>query len=231
MTNPTHTYSDEHGQQFEFHIPDGVTNICMNLSGGADSAVIAYLTVKYCEQFIPDANIHAITCANVVKGWYNAKWSTLALDRILELTGTTIIKSHYTYFSDDQRRSDLNEVEQDYHKRGLANFFIRATTQNPDLDIPELKVGRFQERDPGHGRQTLRHSVESGSYRWNPLMNVDKRMVSYLYTQLGLLDTLLPFTRSCEQHAADNTDTGGKMMSHCGTCWWCRERKWAFGKL
>jgi hypothetical protein len=232
MTNPEHTYTDDHGQTIAFQIPDDVKDICINLSGGADSAVIAYMTIKYCEQFIPDANIHIITCANVVKGWYNAKWSSIALDRLLELTGTTLIKSHYTYFSDDQRRADLDEVEHDYYNRKLAMFFIHGTTQNPDPGIPGLAEGRYQPRDAGHNRVILRTSERyPGRYRWMPLMYTDKRMVAHLYRHFDLEKSLLPFTRSCEQHASDNTDVGGKMMSHCGVCWWCRERKWAFGEL
>ena len=50
------------------------------------------MLINYCEKHIPNAEIHVITCANVVKGWYNAKWATTVLDKILELTGTEFIK-------------------------------------------------------------------------------------------------------------------------------------------
>jgi len=44
-----------------------------------------------------------------------------------------------------------------------------------------------------------------------------------------LLETLFPVTRSCEwnEHVVGE-DPG---MEHCGNCWWCHERKWAFGRL
>ena len=42
MTNPEHTYTDDHVQTIAFQIPDDVKDIGINLSGGANSAVIAF---------------------------------------------------------------------------------------------------------------------------------------------------------------------------------------------
>ena len=58
---------------------------------------------------------------------------------------------------------------------------------------------------------------------YSPLINHNKKSVAKLYKALGVLDTLYPVTRSCE--------TDEHPGSHCGKCWWCGERKWAFGYL
>ncbi len=228
MKNPVNHYVDPHGQEMSFHIPDDINKICVNLSGGADSAILGYMTIKYCEQHVPDAEIHFITCANQPKGWYNAKYGSSVVDRLLQLTRTNIIKSHYTYFSDDQRRSDLNIVEVEMANEGTANFFIHGTTQNPPLSEKHLLEGRYTARDPGHDRFILKDRINN--WRYLPLMYVDKRMVAHLYSQLGMMKLLFPYTRSCEQEARHNRDSPVWMTTTCGECWWCREREWAFGR-
>ena len=57
-----------------------------------------------------------------------------------------------------------------------------------------------------------------------PFLGMDKKDIARLYEEEGILDDLFPLTRSCE-----NDDT---LDYHCGFCWWCDERKWAFnGRL
>jgi 7-cyano-7-deazaguanine synthase in queuosine biosynthesis len=56
-----------------------------------------------------------------------------------------------------------------------------------------------------------------------PFFNMNKKNISAKYAELGLLDTLFPITKSCEDRSI--------LKGHCGKCWWCLERKWAFGKL
>ena len=130
------------------------------------------MLINYCEK-MSDVEIHVITCANVVKGWYNAKWATTVLDKVLELTGTELIKSHYTYFTDDQRRQELNETEKLITKIHQTTVAILGTTQNPPLDVEHLREGRFEARDEGHGR----HRNPSKYYVGNP-MNIDKRFIA-----------------------------------------------------
>ena len=55
-------------------------------------------------------------------------------------------------------------------------------------------------------------------------INIDKKGVAELYDYFGLMDTLFPLTRSCEDWTDD-------FSAHCGKCWFCLERLWGFGKL
>ena len=226
---PITTYEDGFGQSIKFVVPQPHTKICMNISGGADSAVLLWMLINYCEENIPEAEIHVITSANPVKGWYNAKWSTTVLDKILELTGTELIKSHYTFYSDDQRRTELNDTERLIRDIHGITFTVHGTTQNPPLDIEHLLKGRHQPRDKGHSRPAFSKLGEDVT-RWMPVMSVDKRFIAYLYEHFDLMESLFPFTRSCEQEARHNKDEPSWMITHCGECWWCKERHWAFGK-
>tara|TARA_B100000929_G_scaffold269980_1_gene239864 strand:- start:571 stop:1266 length:696 start_codon:yes stop_codon:yes gene_type:complete len=230
MQRPTHTYTDDTGQTIDFTVPEPHTKICMNISGGADSAILLWMLINYCEEHIPDAEIHVITSANPIKGWYNAKWSTSVLDRILQITKTTLIKSHYTFYSTDQIRSELDDTEKMVQRLHGITFTVHGTNQNPPLDIKFDTINnRHKPRDPGHGRPTLYESAP-GITRWMPVMGVDKRMIAHLYNHFNMMEELLPYTRSCEQHAEENTDQPSWMVTHCGKCWWCKEREWAFGR-
>jgi hypothetical protein len=60
------------------------------------------------------------------------------------------------------------------------------------------------------------------NYIYAPFFNIDKKKIRQIYDELGVIDTLFPLTRSCE----DKEQTEG----HCGKCWWCCERFWAFGR-
>ena len=93
MGRPIETYTDSFGQTIEFSIPEPHKKICINISGGADSAILLMMLVQYCEKHIPDAELHVITSANPIKGWYNAKWSTSVLNKVLHITGTKLIKN------------------------------------------------------------------------------------------------------------------------------------------
>ena len=72
-------------------------------------------------------------------------------------------------------------------------------------------------RDPNTTRSLF---SPIGYYR--PFFNIDKKQIKNMYDELGLTETLFPITRSC--------DNPKVKIGHCnGKCWWCEERKWAFG--
>lgn len=228
MSNPIHKYDDPFGQEITFHIPDDVKNIGLRVSGGADSAIILYMTVMYCEQHIPDANLHILTCANPVKGWYNSKWSARVIDKVLQLTRTNLIKSHYTYFAETQTSNEMFKHETNMYKAGTADFFIHGTTLNPPSEIEYLQQDRYEPRDDYIPDLYFRNGNMT---TFMPLRNVDKRMTAYLFYAHEVTRTLLPSTRSCEQHATSNRDIGTWMESSCKKCWWCKEKKWAFEEM
>lgn len=225
MNRPVYHYTDDANQTIEFTIPEPHTKICCNLSGGADSAILAYMVIDYCTKHIPDAELHFITIANPIKGWYHGAWANKVVDTLLKETKTTLIKSHTVFFRDNQRREEITEIEDQYFADGKATLFFNAVTQNPPLEITELLEGRVEFRDPGKHRGLT--NTGDGWMRIRPFGNTDKRMVSYMYHYHHMEELLYPNTRSCEMLTKDGSDS----VSHCGECWWCKERNWAFGRL
>lgn len=225
----TINYSDSNGQSVQLFITPGHKNILCNISGGADSALLAYLVVDYCDKYIPDAKIQFVTCANPIKGWYHAKFANRVLEAILKHTSTTVIDGHYVFYREDQTRDIIKVVEHDFIKRGLATTCFNALTQNPPLHEESLLEGRFELRDPGHDRVPFNEfNIEGVDIEYHlPFIKTDKRMVAHIYRELDL-GWLYESTRSCEQHMTKNDND---MELHCGECWWCKERMWAFGDL
>ena len=58
--------------------------------------------------------------------------------------------------------------------------------------------------------------------QYHILVNIDKKGVKELYETLGVLDSIVPVTRSCEVF----TNTFDYV---CKDCWSCREKYWGFG--
>lgn len=230
MTSNSFKYCDDYGQIVNFSIPDGYNKILCDLSGGADSAILAWITIKYCEAHMPDAQLRFITLATPQKGWAHAKWANRVIDGLLNHTGTSIVTDHHVFYRPEQTIENLKEMEYEYANNGISNIILGATTQNPPSDVEHLQEGRSLYRDPGHALPELKYvTTESGldMIRYRPFVNVDKRLTAHIYKEHDL-GWLYKITRSCEQYVENNDNN---MELHCGECWWCKERLWAFGDL
>jgi hypothetical protein len=58
---------------------------------------------------------------------------------------------------------------------------------------------------------------------YQPIRNADKRITMWLADNLGVLEDLLPITRSCEGGPIETEN----FTKECMQCWWCLERRWA----
>ena len=73
-----------------------------------------------------------------------------------------------------------------------------------------------QRRDP-----TVIRDIEVGEAAVFPFTNMNKKEIANMYRKENLHE-LYKLTISCESR----NDIG---PVHCDDCWWCMERKWAFG--
>lgn len=201
--------------------------IGLRLSGGADSAILLYLICKNIREqnlsidyiqpvtFIGDNDLHA--------GYY----ATGVFEVIAELFYDIEIRNPLLIKWPD----NLNE-----HQEVMNHFFDEYLSL---IDIlfdgmnfpPPLEVtNNFSDKDngPEHGRADRMNMIErtildNGIIFKLPFAKMDKKGIHDLYVEYNLLETLFPLTRSCINQNFPH--------SHCGECWWCEERLWAFGKL
>jgi len=222
-------------QSIDFEIPEKYKKIAVNCSGGADSSILLYTVVKYLEDNnITDTKVTVLTCANDLKGRWNARNAADVINFTIDTTGTNIIDQHLSYYRDFQKTEYFHEIEKDLFNTNKIDLVISGVTANPIGDdttvvdinnnIVDLKDDALPERNGSNHTEWYQSGIETW---YTPFANVDKKMIAAVYNHYEVTDKLLPLTRSCESFA-DATDNFTKS---CGFCWWCLERKWAFGKF
>ena len=186
------------------------------VSGGADSAMLLYLLMKYHAD-----QIYIFTLASSLKNNVNAKHTIDVISKCSELTGNENFE-HIMSYCYTQTPNELFRKTSEYLKNGTVNWVYTGVTKNPPKSVTREfhdETTESQERDPNVERPVI---LEDKKYI-TPFTNIDKKGLADLYKQHNLTDTLFPLTRSCESLEY--------LTEHCETCWWCEERKWGFGSL
>jgi hypothetical protein len=235
---------------------DGVTipfndkwnRIAISLSGGADSALLAYLLCTIAKQFNPKISIHVIShvrCwktkpwqqydSESVYSWLNKEFDFLKWHRHVNFiapeleyanTGPSLQDEYDKMVSGDniQIRS-YSEYVCHYHK---IDAYYNAVTRNPRNKKFD---GSMIERDiePTETNEHLRIMTHMEKTVIHPFRFVEKNWVISQYKKHNILD-LLKITRSCEGTFKDidyKTYRRGQIVPACGYCFWCMERNWA----
>jgi len=213
--------------------------IGISLSGGADSALLAYLI---CSQ--SDATIHF---THQIRMWRTRPWQNHVFHQVvdwfvkrfgdrfhmhenlvppeMEEPNTTYIKDEYGKSKPGNRIIQRSYNEYIAHKEGLDALYA-AVNKNPDVKFE----GAPKERYEGHIEP---HFVHDGINIIHPFVNTRKDWIMQQYHELGIED-LLDITRSCEGEFEGlnyKTYTPGDPVPICGECFWCLEREWALGEV
>ena len=221
--------------------------IGVGISGGADSAVLLYILMSNVSHTIHIYNMWTTKRKNVF-----GKHVDSVVETCSRLTGNTNYVVHKFQSEPDESiefyfnmlTQALDKKEIDIVYLGITSFppkevFLKFPSQQPDwhndfrsseiehplfgLDIPLENAVDFGESCPLtiDGKPTDKLVLDTRAYI--PLFNHNKKDIAKLYKHYALEKTLLPVTRSCEDDYHPN--------GHCGSCWWCNERLWAFGEL
>lgn len=183
------------------------------VSGGADSAVLLYAILINSHE-----PLHVYTCSSRQKGNVAPLYAYRVLLKCMELTGNFNC-THTSYFVDVQNINTLfSPINEQITVNNINLVYTGATALPPDGILASFKndSGLYSKRDPNVVRP-----LYNGKY-YAPFFNIDKSKIAEMYRYYGLMDTLFPLTRSCESLTLRE--------GHCGECWWCEERKWAFGR-
>lgn len=226
------------GSNVEIVIPAKYKKIAVNCSGGADSSILLYILAKYIKDNSLDTKISVLTCSTDVKDRWTGRKAELVTNYIIENVGSGIIDMHYIYFRERPNTEDFHAIEGALFADKRADLIISGITSNPpvgatveniDGDTIDLSNGAMENRI-GDEHAIWHISTDGAGDFWSPFANVDKRFVADQYDAYGVRDTLLPLTRSCEKKTPlDAVFDPMFEETTCGICWWCLERKWAFG--
>ena len=221
--------------------------IGIGLSGGADSAVLLYVLMLNTSH-----TIHIYNMSSSKRRIAFGRHVDQVINTCSRLTGNTNYVIHKTLVEPDESiefyigmlTEALNKKEVDVIYLGLTKFpprdvYLQFSGQQPEwhnnfrsdeiehplfgFNIPLEKAENFGEECPLtiDGKPIESLSLDSRVYI--PLFNHNKKDIAKLYRFFDIEKSLLVVTRSCEN---DN-----HTQSHCGNCWWCNERIWAFGNI
>lgn len=208
--------------------------IGISLSGGADSALLAYLILKE-----TDADIYFTT---QVRMWKTRPWQRYVAkdvvewfcnrfpNRIEHIEGfipPEMEEPNTTFITDEYGASKPgNRIILRAHNEWVAHTYkldawFAAVTKNP-----EEVLGGPIERYEGVLPTYIKHM---GVDIYHPFVYTTKDWIVKQYYENNIED-LLNLTRSCEGEFEDityETYTPGQDVPTCGECFWCKEREWA----
>ena len=223
-------------------------NVAISVSGGADSALLAYLVCKLAYEHA--TTIHII---NHVRCWKTKPWQQDDADRVYQWLFQrfyhTTFRRHTNFIAPELEYGNIGPTLTDEYgkkvsgdniqQRAYAEFictkygidaYYNGVTRNPQLAFDNGMIER--DIDPTDDNKHLEYMIHMGIVASHPFRFVDKAWVVNKYKELGIME-LFNLTRSCES-TFDNitykTYTKGQDMPVCGECFWCKERAWAIEK-
>lgn len=237
---------------YNLHNIDGVQipvdkywkTIAISLSGGADSALLAYLL---CNLLPNNCTVHIISHTRMWKtrpwqsadslnvcNWLSAKFSNIQFERHTNFIapdleygniGPNLTDEYGKQVSGDniQIRAYGEYICKSYN----IDAYYNAVTRNPRLAL----FNGMRERDiePTDNNKHLELMIHMGTLVSHPFRFVDKSWVIKQYKRLEIED-LLTITRSCEGEFKGldyTTYKPGQFVPVCNECFWCKEREWA----
>lgn len=205
------------------------TKIGINLSAGTDSALVLYMT---CRELVdkPHVTIIPVTGVDVLRptNEWNAKEIVMLMKEWFPTVrfGEHQINKYRKLNPSDKTRNHV-EHENKLRDEGIIDVLFHGRTANPPEDVAkkhDLLSDRETRRDV-YGNTRIPYHENHGKPFYCPMEYLDKRFVAEQYHKFNLMEDLFPITASCIAHA-NETDYFTKP---CKSCWWCREKKWAFG--
>lgn len=221
-------------------------NIAISVSGGADSALLAYLICDLAYEH--DTTVHII---NHVRCWKTKPWQQYDADYVyrwlFQKFYRTNFKRHTNFIAPELEYGNIgpnltdeygkkvsgDNIQQrayaEYicHKHSI-NAYYNAVTRNPRDAVDFIGMSeRSIERNSENSH--LEFMIHMDKVVSHPFRFVDKAWVLKQYKRLNLMD-LFERTRSCEG-TVDGLDytnyIEGESVPTCGECFWCKEREWA----
>lgn len=228
-------YNEDETQYADIYIPlKGPIGIWM--SGGADSSLLAFLLAKTIKDYNLNIKILPMSFKREDKPWnlWTAANVVERIENILNINRGDIFLNHnFCDFGDyRQKLAHMNKIRNHIvllKENNLVTIVYNGLTHNPDPLPPELENDRETTRDVSQqefiNEKSDKHDFEEKIIS-KPFLFLDKSFIASMYKKHDLLESLFPYTRSCEGYIK-NTNF---FKEPCKKCWWCKERKWAFGK-
>lgn len=208
--------------------------IGVSLSGGADSALLAYLLLHNSNaQFYFTTQIRMWKTrpwqryvALDVVNWFREKFPNNIV-HLENFVPPEMEEPNTTYITDEYGRSKPGNriILRAYNEYVAHTYKLDAWYAGVNLNPKENFQGALKDRNTATIPVQLEHM---GIPVIHPFVNVQKDWIIRQYLNYGIGD-LLEITRSCEGEFDGLDYTNYKPYQPvpvCGTCFWCKEREW-----
>lgn len=222
----------------DLYIDPNWKRVGIRLSGGADSSLLYYALMHD-----TDLEVVPMTMDTKLKDWYQTGTERV-IERVYELTGRKPYAwhKHYQPLFTDKSQSKLyvdgvDQMQKDAIEKYELDAVYIGLTRNPPIsdmrkyfethdygldleDVFDHQSGRDNERD-----EQVEPIIKKiyNCVQIIPWANSDKRSVCDAYNEYNVLESLYPYTYSCEWV--------GQNFVHCEHCFFCQERWWGFGRI
>jgi len=231
--------------------------IAVNLSGGADSALLTYIVCSIIKKYKLNIRVNVITyqrcwTTRPWQGW----WSIQVYNKLKSYFPNIIADRITNYIPPELEygvsgpiidgRSGDQIIVGSFNKFAAWEYnldaIFNATSKNPDNDT---RSDRMNNRDgdaaSGNVKDVWSHNDTLNVVLAHPFKYVQKDWIVTQYHVLDIIE-LYDTTRSCEgdinlhseikRAVPSATDyVEGMKIPTCGECWWCYEREWAESRV
>jgi len=219
-------------------------DIAISVSGGADSALLAYML---CSKATEQQKIHII---NHIRMWKTRPWQEDNACNVYEYLLKKFPKLsfifHKNFIAPELEYGNIGPILIDEYgkkvsgdniqQRAYAEYicdkydidaYYNAVTRNPkNINLDGMKE---RDIDLNDSNQHLRIMKHMGTWAIHPFRFVEKSWIVKQYKTLDIMD-LFGITRSCEGEF-ENLNYSNYILNQfvptCGRCFWCKEREWA----
>jgi hypothetical protein len=220
-------------------------NVAISVSGGADSALLAYLVCELAKEH--NITIHII---NHVRMWKTRPWQQwdgkAVYDWLFQRFYHTRFQRHINFIAPELEYGNVGPTLVDEYgksvsgdniqQRAYAEYichhyscdaYYNAVTRNPrGVDLGGMEERDIERTDNNSHLEIMQHM---DCWALHPFRFVEKSWVVAQYKRLDIWE-LFERTRSCEgefENINYQTYTPGQYVPTCGKCFWCKEREWA----
>jgi hypothetical protein len=221
-------------------------SVAISVSGGADSALLAYLICKK----VTTQTVHIISH---IRCWKTKPWQETDSKRVYAWLQTHFpdinFQRHVNFIAPDLEYGSQGPIITDEYgkrvsgdnaeQRGFAEYichkhdidcYYNGVTRNPrDSDFNGMSERDIEKTDDNKHLEFMEHM---GRFAAHPFRFISKNEIVKKYKEENILE-LFNITRSCEgtfEWLDYRNYKAGEEVPVCGECFWCKEREWAISK-
>jgi hypothetical protein len=239
-------FYDLENNSVEIIIPSHHKTIVVDVSGGTDSALLLYFISRSLENR-SDVTVIVRHIVDLVRVPYTKPLIQKIVSEFEYNFPSIKYQTRFLQFVEKKptvtKTYSLEKDKTEILKQNSNITFFGSVTANPpeqvqkDLDMWESGRLKIREKDQRESRILYKPydknmevtTIDKCNFlNAQPFLLVDKKFISYFYfNETFLKNSIFKLTASC---VCSDVFITKNWTVPCKSCWWCKEKKWAFGR-